>query len=1129
MGFIWSKREFLIFLLCIGMPVQVRAAFNPFNAASWESLGSDIQSAGEWFGKQVVDAANAVADAVGSAGIWLGDQATIAFEKAKSATDTIYTEAIAPAGQAFEEVGKIIVEHANTKVTRAADYAVRYAALQAAYGVATGVLEAAQAIARGTLEATYQTAYGSLKAAEGFLAEVVKPTASGVLVGAREAGNGILEGAKEASLGALEGGKWVVNNTLGQIDLNRIHYDGNLQDFATGILGNVEFKGKIIAPFDFKATLDVSDVFASIKQITNKLVDDLEEVFIKPFKKKTGYDANRALLEEQAREAEKIKNTLAAMQPPVESIHALEDMTKKEKSWQVALQFDEQLAEAEQNAQEAKKEMINPEEFFALPPQEKIAQVNKLEPEAKANMIKINVELLKKNKTAPGAYFENLTLEGIDISGGNIQGAVFNGVTFNTVNASGTNMDRCVFVNCTFNNCNGAGAKINGALIAALSEKKQTTFNNCNLSKAHLRETKLNAQLNSCNLDELDGVGLDVRFTWIRGNTTLRKANLQWMEANELMCDPRIDMTQVDLRNAILVEVTLNSAILTQAHLENATIVYSRLSMITADGADMEGTQCVYGVNMRGANIAKAVTINTNFQGANLCGALMPDGKVNEKGCNQPVPSHAWQMEGEIVTKNVAALLANKKCTQCMLENADVRGKNLSGFDLSNAWMVGADLRGTNFSNANLRGARLLGAKIDGATSFAGAQFCRTLMPDGTWSNDACGKPGPTEVQVPTQEADVKTAPTHGIASAQAQQNKEKLLKTRACPGCDLKYVDLKEAQLNEVNLEGANLMGTHLEGASLNNANLNNADMQRAKMQGISLSGQRTTLIKANVKNADLGGASIDRADLTGAKLFKANLEGADLNKAILKHVNLSHANLKNADVERADLTGANLIGADVTGIRGLDKAILCNTLMPDGTISRRNCPQEAKAETQTPLSKVETIRKQLRDTKACPGCTLTQAMVDDIPLVGINFAGANLSGLDLHERDLTDANLTDAVLRETNLNGATLIRTDLTKAVLISAKLNKAQLIEATLIKADMTNAELEDAVLNKAKMRGADMSGAVCIRAELPGADMTDATLTQTNFTGANLANVLFDGALFCKTIMTDGKENNKDCQR
>ena len=104
-----------------------------------------------------------------------------------------------------------------------------------------------------------------------------------------------------------------------------------------------------------------------------------------------------------------------------------------------------------------------------------------------------------------------------------------------------------------------------------------------------------------------------------------------------------------------------------------------------------------------------------------------------------------------------------------------------------------------------------------------------------------------------------------------------------------------------ECNLEGADLMGAILDSADLYSANLYSANLFMADLNG------------ANLMGANLMGASLE-----GAKLLGANLDSADL---------------RNADLYGANLRNANLNSATMKG------AILCNTIMPDGSVIDSGC----------------------------------------------------------------------------------------------------------------------------------------------------------------------------------------------
>lgn len=97
--------------------------------------------------------------------------------------------------------------------------------------------------------------------------------------------------------------------------------------------------------------------------------------------------------------------------------------------------------------------------------------------------------------------------------------------------------------------------------------------------------------------------------------------------------------------------------------------------------------------------------------------------------------------------------------------------------------------------------------------------------------------------------------------------------------------------------------------------------DLQKLKdtgeCMGCDLSGANLGM------DANLEGANLARADLEGANLFKANLF-----KAFLVDADLTDARLLSANLEDASLRGAAMRGV-----------ILCNTIMPDGSVIYSGC----------------------------------------------------------------------------------------------------------------------------------------------------------------------------------------------
>jgi uncharacterized protein YjbI with pentapeptide repeats len=98
------------------------------------------------------------------------------------------------------------------------------------------------------------------------------------------------------------------------------------------------------------------------------------------------------------------------------------------------------------------------------------------------------------------------------------------------------------------------------------------------------------------------------------------------------------------------------------------------------------------------------------------------------------------------------------------------------------------------------------------------------------------------------------------------------------------------------------------------------------------------SVLYDANLDHADLTGVDLAWSNLAGASMRNAALSHADLRGAQLGYADLGGANLTRADLRGAVLTFANLYGARTLGAR-FDDAMLCRTIMADGTIANPNC----------------------------------------------------------------------------------------------------------------------------------------------------------------------------------------------
>jgi len=111
---------------------------------------------------------------------------------------------------------------------------------------------------------------------------------------------------------------------------------------------------------------------------------------------------------------------------------------------------------------------------------------------------------------------------------------------------------------------------------------------------------------------------------------------------------------------------------------------------------------------------------------------------------------------------------------------------------------------------------------------------------------------------------------------------------------------------------------------------NLSGADFSRLNLSFSSFG-------NSNLSFANLSHSDFFRAGLVNANFTAANLTSAGLGGAYLTDATLAYANLTGAIFSGTELTGANLTGAIGANVGG---AYLCDTTMPDGSISNGSCP---------------------------------------------------------------------------------------------------------------------------------------------------------------------------------------------
>ena len=103
----------------------------------------------------------------------------------------------------------------------------------------------------------------------------------------------------------------------------------------------------------------------------------------------------------------------------------------------------------------------------------------------------------------------------------------------------------------------------------------------------------------------------------------------------------------------------------------------------------------------------------------------------------------------------------------------------------------------------------------------------------------------------------------------------------------------------------------------------------------------------------------------------------------------------------------------------------------------------------------------------------------------------------------------------------------------ICVACALGGSDLRWANVYEAELAGApNLVGADLSKADLRGANLFGAnlestKLVGANLNGADLRWASLLAADLSGADMTDAQLEGAIFCKTVMPDGTQNNSHC--
>ena len=224
-----------------------------------------------------------------------------------------------------------------------------------------------------------------------------------------------------------------------------------------------------------------------------------------------------------------------------------------------------------------------------------------------------------------------------------------------------------------------------------------------------------------------------------------------------------------------------------------------------------------------------------------------------------------------------------------VLNNIDLTGFKLVGFDFAHFSLYGINLSYADLTNANLTKANLTKANLEDAcltkANLAGAELRRVNL-SGISENG------------------------HGIVLNGATLSRA-YINWLCIDEIDLGRATVSEVNLSRAFLPNAIISWSRLSKVDLSNAHLKGASLWRTKLSQVSLSG--ADLSKANLTRADFREVNLAKADLSKANLSKANLSEVNLIGANLSEANLSGANLSGANLTKTILNGVDLSGASL------------------------------------------------------------------------------------------------------------------------------------------------------------------------------------------------------------------------
>jgi uncharacterized protein YjbI with pentapeptide repeats len=190
-----------------------------------------------------------------------------------------------------------------------------------------------------------------------------------------------------------------------------------------------------------------------------------------------------------------------------------------------------------------------------------------------------------------------------------------------------------------------------------------------------------------------------------------------------------LQLANLDLRHARLVDANLQAAILNQANLQGAILGGANLqgailSSANLQAASLGGAQLQSArldqADLRGANLDQADLRGAILASANLQGAILGSCNLQQANLGGAQLRKASLLQADLQGAN----LDGTQLQAAYLVQANLRGAHLTGAQLQRAYLGASQLQGADLGDANLQEAQLGGAQLQGA-NLRGAQLGR--------------------------------------------------------------------------------------------------------------------------------------------------------------------------------------------------------------------------------------------------------------------------------------------------------------------------------------------------------------------------------------------------------------------